>query len=62
MMSRKNGTATKTGKKFTVGALNFLTTRAGKMSARKIANVLHRTEKSIRRKAEQMGVSLRVNG
>jgi hypothetical protein len=60
MSSNSNGTATRTGKKFTTGSTSFLIGNAGKMSAKSIANVLHRTEKSIRRKAEKLGLSLRV--
>lgn len=60
MPSKTNGTATRTGKKFTTGSLGFLVNNAGKMSAKSIAKVLHRTEKSVRRKAEKLGLSLRV--
>jgi|LauGreSuBDMM15SN_2_FD.fasta_scaffold1854048_1 hypothetical protein len=55
-----NGVATRNGKRFTTGSLRFLTNKAGKMSARSIAKVLHRTEKSVRRKAERLGLSLKV--
>jgi hypothetical protein len=56
-----NGTATRTGKKFTAGSLNFLIGSAGTMSATSIARVLHRTTKSVRRKAEKLGLSLKVS-
>lgn len=48
------------GKPFTERAVNFLTTRAGKQSASSIARQLGRTEKSVRRKAEKLGLSLRL--
>lgn len=49
------------GKPFSPRAVEFLLKKAGKMRARSIANVLGRTEKSVRRKAEKLGVSLAVN-
>ena len=55
-----NGTATRSGKKFTQGSVNFILRNAGKMTATKMASVLHRTTKSVRRKAEKLGISLRV--
>ena len=48
------------GKPFTERAVNFLTIRAGKQSASSIARQLGRTEKSVRRKAEKLGLSLRL--
>jgi len=57
-----NGTATTKGKLFSNSSVSFIVKNAGKMKAGSIAKVLHRTEKSIRRKAEKLGVSLRVNG
>lgn len=47
-------------KKFTERSVNFIRKNAGKMSAQSIANVIHRSEKSVRRKAEKLGISLRV--
>ena len=55
-----NGVATRVGKKFSRGSVDFLVSKAGKMSARSIAQVLHRTELSVRRKAQKLGVSLKV--
>ena len=55
-----NGVATRNGKRFTTGSLRFLSNKAGKMSAKSIAKVLHRTVKSVRRKAEKLGLSLKV--
>lgn len=51
---------TRSGKKFTEGSVNFIRRNAGKMKAEKMASVLHRTTKSVRRKAEKLGISLRV--
>lgn len=48
------------GKPFTEKAVSFLMKNAGKRPAVSIANQLGRTEKSIRRKAEKLGVSLSV--
>lgn len=48
------------GKLFTESSINFIKKNAGKMTAKAIANVLHRTEKSVKRKAEKLGISLRV--
>jgi hypothetical protein len=50
------------GKAFSVRAVNFLVNFAGIRSAGSIAGTLGRTPKSIRRKAEKLGVSLAVNG
>lgn len=47
-------------KRFTESSIIYIINMAGKMSARSIANVLHRSEKSIRRKAEKLGISLKV--
>jgi hypothetical protein len=50
-----------TGKKFTLRASLVLMDLAGIKSAASIATRLGRTTKSIRRKAEKLGLSLRVN-
>jgi hypothetical protein len=55
-----NGTSTRLGKKFTEGAVKFMRRNAGRMTATKMASVLHRTTKSVRRKAERLGLSLKV--
>lgn len=47
------------GKRFTPGSINYIYGMAGTLSARAIANVLHRTVKSVRRKAEKLGISLK---
>ena len=49
------------GKTFSDRALNFLIGNAGLMSAKSIAGRLGRTTKSVRRKAEKLGVKLSVN-
>ena len=49
------------GTPFSNKAVNFLVTNAGKRSASSIASQLRRTEKSVRRKAEKLGLSLRVS-
>jgi hypothetical protein len=56
-----NGVATRTGKRFTTGSVQFLFKNAGKMRASKMARVLHRTTKSVRRKAERLGLRLKVD-
>jgi hypothetical protein len=56
-----NGVATRAGKRFTTGSVQFLRSRAGTMTASKIARVLHRTTKSVRRKAERLGLRLKVD-
>lgn len=49
------------GKVFSDKAVSFLVSNAGKMSASSIAGRLGRTVKSVRRKAEKLGLSLSVN-
>lgn len=51
----------RTGTKFSGKAVNFLASNAGKMSANSIARRLRRSTKSVRRKAEKLGLSLRVS-
>lgn len=53
-------TLVRTGTKFSVKAVGFLRSNAGKMSAQSIANRLRRTRKSVIRKAQKIGLSLRV--
>lgn len=48
------------GKPFSDKAVNFLITRAGTQTAASIARQLGRTTKAVRRKAEKLGLSLRV--
>jgi hypothetical protein len=59
-MARTTGTLRNAGKPFTDKAVNFLINKAGNQPAASIARQLGRTEKSIRRKAEKLGVSLAV--
>jgi len=49
------------GKPFSLKAESYLAKNAGSMAAGSIANVLGRTEKAIRRKAEKLGLSLALN-
>ncbi len=49
------------GKPFSIKAVNLLYSKAGVLSAAVIAKRLGRTEKSIRRKAERIGLSLALN-
>jgi hypothetical protein len=60
MGTSKVATKRNAGKFFSEKAIKFLVSRAGKSTAKAIANQLGRTEKSIRRKAEKMGLSLAV--
>ena len=60
-MAKTTGTLRNAGKPFTDRAVNFLIEKAGVQTAGSIARQLGRTEKSIRRKAEKLGVSLAVN-
>jgi hypothetical protein len=50
----------RTGKRFSSKAVGFLAANAGKMSVKSIANRLRRTPKSVSRKAEKLGISLRL--
>lgn len=47
-------------RRFTKGSVEFIVMNAGKITAKDIADKLERSEKSIRRKAEKIGISLRV--
>ncbi|MDX1472487.1 MAG: hypothetical protein R3213_13395 [Flavobacteriaceae bacterium] len=49
------------GKPFSDRAVGFLVSNAGVISAKSIAGRLGRTEKSIRRKAEKLNLSLALN-
>ena len=60
-MANTTRTTRNAGKPFTDKAVNFLITRAGVQTASSIARQLGRTEKSIRRKAKKLGLSLAVN-
>jgi len=59
-MTQTTGTLRNAGKPFTDKAVNFLLNKAGVQPASSIARQLGRTEKSIRRKAEKLGISLAV--
>ena len=60
-MSNVTKNLVKRGTPFSSAAINFLVSNAGKRSATSIASQLRRTVKSVRRKAEKLGLSLRVN-
>jgi hypothetical protein len=58
--SNVNGMATKSGKKLTKGSVNFILSKAGKLSGRAIANILHRPLKTVQSVASKNGVSLKL--
>lgn len=60
--SRTNGKATKLNKPFTGGTFAFIARKAGKMTAKNIANVLHRPVTQVYTAARKMGLSLSVHG
>ena len=57
-MSSSNSNVRNAGKLFSDRAVNFLVNNAGVLSAKSIAGRLGRTTKSVRRKAEKLGISL----
>lgn len=59
-MSKTTKNARNAGKVFSTRATLFLVNNAGTLSARSIAGILGRTVKSVRRKAEKLGISLSV--
>lgn len=59
-VSKVNGVATKTGKKLTVGSMEFIIRNAGKMSGQNIAKVLHRPLSTVQTVARRLGVSLKL--
>jgi hypothetical protein len=62
MSKTTNTTSTRSaGKVFSDVALNFILGNAGTMSAKSIANRLGRATKSVRRKAEKLGLSLALS-
>jgi hypothetical protein len=52
-----SGTATKRNKPFTSGSLEYIKANAGKMSAKAIAAVLHRSVYSVSSKIKAMGLA-----
>ena len=60
-MSTVSASTRNAGKAFSERAVLFLVRNSGRMSARAIAGRLGRTVKSVRRKAEKLGLSLSVN-
>jgi len=61
MAKKKVITPRNAGKLFTTKAVDFIYDNAGYKTANQIASRLGRTTKSIRRKAENLGLSLAVN-
>ena len=60
MAKRSSKTTRNSGKLFSTKAVSFLLDSAGIITASSIASRLGRTTKSVRRKAEKLGVSLAV--
>lgn len=58
--STVNGKATKLTKPLTAGSIGFIIENAGKLSAKNIANILHRPVKTVQSVASRFGVSLRL--
>ena len=56
----KNGKVTRSRKKLTVGSVEFIINKAGKMSTKNIAKVLHRNVSTVRTIARRVGVSLKI--
>ena len=61
MAKRSSKTTRNAGKLFSTKAVGFLMDNAGFLTASSIAGRLGRTTKSVRRKAEKLGVSLALN-
>jgi len=61
MAKRNSKTTRNSGKLFSTKATAFLLDNAGVLAASSIAGRLGRTTKSVRRKAEKLGISLAVN-
>jgi hypothetical protein len=59
--SKVNGKATKLNKKLTAGTLEFILTKAGKISAKSIAAIIHRPVKTVQNVASRFGISLRMS-
>jgi hypothetical protein len=58
--SNVNGKATKLSKPLTAGTLDFILEKAGKMSAKSIAAIIHRPVKTVQSVASRFGISLRL--
>ena len=59
--SKVNGKATKLNKKLTAGTLEFILNKAGKISAKSIAAIIHRPVKTVQNVASRFGISLRMS-
>jgi hypothetical protein len=54
------GESTTSGKPFTEGSLNFIVKNAGKISAKSIANILHRSVNSVYAQGRKLGVAQKL--
>ncbi len=59
--SNVNGKATRLSKKLTVGTVEFIIEKAGKIPAKSIAAIIHRPVKTVQSVASRFGVSLRLS-
>jgi hypothetical protein len=59
--SNVNGKATRLSKKLTVGTVEFIIKKAGKIPAKSIAAIIHRPVKTVQSVASRFGVSLRLS-
>lgn len=58
--SKVNGKATKLNKPLTVGTLEFILNKAGVLSSKSIAAIIHRPVKTVQSVASRFGISLRL--
>ena len=58
--SNVNGKSTRLNKKLTIGTIEFIVQKAGKLSAKSIAAIIHRPLKTVQSVASRFGVSLRL--
>jgi hypothetical protein len=56
--STVNGKATKLSKPLTAGSYAFIVRKAGKMSAKSIAAILHRPVQTVHAAARRLGITL----
>lgn len=57
-LSNVNGKATNVRKPYTPGSINFIRRKANALSARAIANILHRSVKSVKNVAAKNNITL----
>jgi len=58
--SKVNGKSTKLNKPLTTGTVEFILEKAGVLTARNIAAIIHRPLKTVQSVASRFGISLRV--